>query len=74
MPILNAGATVTLGPYNKGAKLTISLPLTGNIHQFPTLNTVVITLNPNVPKTVTLAQGTVYRLTAGTAQITYSTS
>jgi hypothetical protein len=70
MPIVDAHATVVLGPYPKGGTITFTAPQTDNIFNFPTLNGVTITLT-YLPKTLTLAQGTVYNLTAGDVAVTY---
>ena len=71
MPILNAGASIALGPYPRGARLEFTAPQTDNIFDFPNLNGVVITLT-YLPKSITLAQQTPYTLTAGAVNITYN--
>lgn len=74
MPQLNAGITVALGPYQRGAVLEITAPASDHIVDFPTLShggTDVNIAITHVPKTVTLAQGNAYTLTAGNVQITY---
>jgi len=71
MPVLNAGATVNLGPYQRGATLTFTAPQTDRIADFPTLNGSVIALS-HLPKSLTLAQGTNYALTAGAVNINYN--
>ncbi|WP_459210841.1 hypothetical protein [Aquimarina rhabdastrellae] len=70
MPELNAGDNVNLGPYERGAKLRFIQPQTDSIAAFPTLNNVSISLT-FLPKEITLAQGTRYRLVAGSETITY---
>jgi hypothetical protein len=71
MPTLNAGASIVLGPYPRGARLTFTAPQTDNIFNFPTLNGVAIALT-FLPKTITLAQGNAYTLTAGAVNIDYN--
>ncbi len=71
MPVLAAHATVALGPYPKGGTITFTAPQTDRIVDFPTLNGVTITLT-YLPKTLTLAQGSVYNLTAGNVAVTYN--
>ncbi|UTW61743.1 hypothetical protein KFE98_17285 [bacterium SCSIO 12741] len=70
MPVLNANTAVALGPYAKGAILTITAPQTDTIADFPDLNGTYISLT-YLPKKITLAQNTAYTLTAAAANITY---
>jgi hypothetical protein len=71
MQTLAANTTINLGPFPRGATLRIDLPKTNNIYEWPSLNGSHISL-AFAPKNVTLAAGKVYRLTAGTVQITYT--
>ena len=75
MHTLTAHANVVLGPYVQGAVLTITQPASSNIFDFPQLGIQgsprTVSIELNVPKKLTLAQGNTYVLTAGGVAITY---
>lgn len=77
MPVLAANASINFPNYPRGAVLTITAPATPLIGNFPSLGktgtgpTVTIDIS-HVPKTATLAQNTLYTLTAGNVPITYN--
>jgi len=81
MPTLTNKTSVTLGPYAKGAKLTISRigPISNGVNNIKQLSAATLSdakgssmLITSVPKDITLSQGTTYTLTADAADVDYS--
>lgn len=81
MATLTSKTSVALGPYAKGATLTVSRigTFSNGVNNITQLSAPTLTdakggslLITSVPKTITLSQGTTYTLAADAADIDYS--